>query len=113
MTRRSTDIRVRPAESTDIPAVSALAKRTWADAFGSSVSPEDQAVELEETRSEHYFREALRNDTILVAESNGALVGYVQLGDVKIPEVEIRSGDQQLHRVYVAATCTAEASAGS
>lgn len=99
--RDSNSVRVRPAESTDVPAVSALAKRTWADAFGSSVSPEDEAVELEETRSEQYFHEALRNDTILVAEVNGELVGYVQFGVVKIPEVDTRPGDQQLHRVYV------------
>jgi ribosomal protein S18 acetylase RimI-like enzyme len=92
---------IRLAREADVPALSALAGRTWAEAFGGSLSPEDLAAELEATRSESYFRSALRRDTILVAEMNGELVGYAQLGDVTIPEVEVQPGDQALHRVYV------------
>ncbi len=98
---RTIPLDVRTAEPDDIPALSILAKRTWADAFGYTVSPEEQAVELDEKRSERYFREAFSEDTILVAEQNGKLVGYVQFGDVKIPEVETWAGDQEVHRVYV------------
>jgi ribosomal protein S18 acetylase RimI-like enzyme len=86
---------------TDVPALSALAERTWSEAFGDSVSPDDEAVELEQTRSETYFMSALREKTILVAEADGALLGYVQFGDVEIPEVDVRAGDQGLQRVYV------------
>jgi ribosomal protein S18 acetylase RimI-like enzyme len=85
----------------DAAALSALAARTWSDAFGHSVSAEEEAVELEETRSETYFLGVLREQTILVAEANGVLLGYVQFGDVGIPEIEVRPGDQELHRVYV------------
>ena len=92
---------IRPASLSDAPALSELAKRTWSDAFGGSVSPDDEAVELENTRSEPYFIDALRETTILVAEGDGALLGYVQFGDVDIPEVEARPGDQGLHRIYV------------
>ena len=92
---------IREAREADLPAISELAKRTWADAFGSSVSPEQEAAELEETRSEAYFRAALATDTILVAELDGALVGYAQLGDVAIPEVDVQPGDQALRRLYV------------
>ena len=92
---------IRPATARDIPAVSALAKRTWLDAFGSSVTPEERAVELEETRSEAYFRRALQTDTILVAELEWEIVGYVQFGDVTIPEIDVQPGDQALRRVYV------------
>lgn len=28
-------------------------------------------------------------------------MGYVQFGDVDIPEVEVQPGDQELHRIYV------------
>jgi len=91
----------RPATPGDVPSLSALAKRTWFDAFGGSVSPEDAAAELEATRSEGYFAVALAERTILVAEEEGALVGYVQFGDVDIPEVDLRAGDQELHRLYV------------
>jgi ribosomal protein S18 acetylase RimI-like enzyme len=94
---------IRPATSNDVPVLSALAKRTWSEAFGSSVSADQEAAELEETRSEAYYSRALRERTILVAEENGALVGYVEFGDVDIPEVDVRPGDQELHRIYVAA----------
>ncbi len=92
---------IRPATGSDVPALSELAKRTWSDAFGDSVSPEDEAVELEQTRSESYFIDALRTKTILVAEEDDALLGYVQFGDVEIPEVDVRPGDQGLQRMYV------------
>jgi hypothetical protein len=69
---------IRPATPNDVPALSVLAKRTWCEAFGSSVSLDQAAAELEETRSEAYFTRALREQTILVAEKNDALVGYVR-----------------------------------
>jgi predicted N-acetyltransferase YhbS len=94
-------MRIRPVVDADLPALSELAKRTWRDAFGESVSAEESADELEETRSERYFRSALRSDAILVAEAEGELVGYVQFGDVRITEVDPKPDDRGLHRVYV------------
>jgi ribosomal protein S18 acetylase RimI-like enzyme len=94
-------LKVRAAGEADLPGISALAKRTWSDAFGSSMNAEDLAAELETTRSEEYFRTALRKDTLLVADVDGELVGYVQFGDVTIPEVEVQPGDRGLHRIYV------------
>ena len=95
------EVAIRPAEAADVPSLSALAKRTWADAFGFSVSPAEQAAELEAKRSVDYFRVALDTDTILVGQLGDGLVGYVQFGDVDIPEVETEPGDQELRRVYV------------
>lgn len=92
---------IRRARTSDIPALSDLAKRTWADAFGSSVSPGDEAAELDAKRSETYFTAALREQTILVADWKDALLGYVQFGDVDLPGVEVQPGDQELHRLYV------------
>jgi hypothetical protein len=46
---------IRQATLDDVPALCELAKRTWADAFGHSVSAEDEAAELEASRSEAYF----------------------------------------------------------
>jgi diamine N-acetyltransferase len=96
------DETIRPADADDVPALAELASRTWSDAFGDSVAPEELAVELEEKRSPAYFDAVLRTDTILVAESNSALIGYVQFGDVNISELEPLPGEQELHRVYVA-----------
>lgn len=93
--------RIRPAQTNDLPALSALAKRTWADAFADGVCPDDTQAELEGGRSEAYFVQALREKTILVADENGGLVGYVEFGEVAIPEVDVRPGDQSLNRLYV------------
>jgi len=92
---------IRPAEPSDLAALADLAKRTWSNAFGEGVSPEDEAAELQERRSESYFAAVLHEKTILVAESDRVLVGYVQFGDVAIPEIEARNGDRELHRLYV------------
>jgi hypothetical protein len=69
------------ATTSDVAKLSALAKRSWADAFGEGISAEDLAAELEEGRSEAYFADTLqRNDrTTLVAEEDGVLVGTCSL----------------------------------
>jgi ribosomal protein S18 acetylase RimI-like enzyme len=92
---------IRPATLNDVPALSQLAKEAWADAFGGPLSAEDLAAELETSRSEAYFINALRETTILVAEEEDELLGYVQFGAVKIPEVDVRPGDMGFHRLYV------------
>ena len=84
-----------------MPKLAELAKRTWSSAFGDGVTPEDEAAELEQTRSEGYFLDALRTKTILVAERDGTLLGYVQFGEVDIPDVHAQPGDRGLHRLYV------------
>lgn len=94
-------MKIRPVTEADLPPLADLARRTWLDAFGDSVSADDAAAEAEDTRSEKYFRASLRTDTILVAEAGGQLVGYVKFGEVEIPEVDAEPGDGGLHRVYV------------
>jgi hypothetical protein len=73
-------VTIRPATQSDVPALSDLAKRTWSKAFGGSTSAADEAAELEQTRCEAYFRNALQERTVLVAEGDRGLVGYVQFG---------------------------------
>ena len=92
---------IRPATSRDVPALSELATRTWSEEFGASVDPADAAAEVAATRSAAYFVQALRETTILVAEEEGALAGYVQFGEVDLPEVDVRQGDRALRRIYV------------
>jgi len=92
---------IRVAEPDDVPALSELAKRTWSDAFGDGLGSQDEAAELGEGRSESFFADALGTTTILVAEEDGALLGYVQFGDVTIPEVDAEPGDRGLQRLYV------------
>ena len=81
-------IECRPVRPSDLPALADLARRSWLDAFGSSVSSESAAEEAA-ARSEAYFASALEESSILVAEVDGALAGYVQFDD------------QELQRLYV------------
>ncbi len=94
-------MRIRAARPEDLPAIADLARRTWLDAFGTSLSPEDAEAEAAEGRSEERFRRALAERTILVAEAEDGLVGYAELGDVEIPEVDTDPLDGELHRLYV------------
>jgi ribosomal protein S18 acetylase RimI-like enzyme len=92
---------IRSVEATDIHALAALAARTYAETFGASMSAEDLAAQLKATRSEDYFRNALREDTILVAVIDGAITGYVQLSDVRISIEGAGPSDQELFALYV------------
>jgi diamine N-acetyltransferase len=92
---------IRPVGANEIAALSALASRTYAAAFGASMSAADLAAQLAATRSEDYFRRALRDDVILVALIDGAIVGYVQISDVRIAAVDVQVGDQELFALYV------------
>jgi ribosomal protein S18 acetylase RimI-like enzyme len=94
-------VQIRRAARTDVAALADLASRTWEDEFGSSLDPDDLAVELQTRRSPEYFQAALQQTTVLVADDGGRLVGYVQFGPVDIPEVNAREGDRQLRRLYV------------
>jgi len=82
-------ITIREAEAADLPALADLATRTWLDAFGATLSPENAAAETDEGRSEERFRRALDERTILVAEEESALLGYVEFDE------------GELHRLYV------------
>lgn len=92
---------IRPVQADDVPALSSLASRTYAAAFGASMSADDLAALLKATRSEAYFRNAIREDTILVAVIESATVGYVQLSDLDIPVENAAAADQELFALYV------------
>jgi ribosomal protein S18 acetylase RimI-like enzyme len=92
---------IRPVRADDVPALSSLASRTYAAAFGASMSADDLAAQLKATRSEAYFRNAIRGDTILVAVIENAIVGYVQLSDLDIPVEDATAADQELIALYV------------
>lgn len=99
--------RIRDLLPDEVPALAELAARTYRETFGEDLEEEELAAELEESRSEAYFRDAMRQDTFLVVEVAGSLVGYVQLSDVKVtvrgaPEdLRPRPGDQAVNALYV------------
>src|SRR5919204_1011347 len=95
------ELRIRSATLDDAPLLADLAERTWTEAVRGVISHEDVAAHLAEVRSKPSVVASLNNQPILVAESDSALVGWVEFGDVAIPEVDVRPGDQELRRLYV------------
>jgi len=92
---------IRPMKDHEIAALSALASRTYAETFGASMSKADLEAQLKATRSEAYFARAMHEDAVLVAVIDDAIVGYVQLSDVRIPSSGVDASDQELFALYV------------
>lgn len=74
---------IRPLQEQDIPALAALAAKTYAETFGHSMTREQLEAQVRETRSEACFRSAIQTDTILVALVEQQLAGYLQLGSIQ------------------------------
>lgn len=90
---------IREATPADANALSELAVETYSAAFGHSFSPADLTAHLEKHLSPENFGWMLERDTVLVAEAEGHMVGYVQFGRA---ETEDFSGDAwELRRLYV------------
>jgi len=86
------DVTMRAATAADVPASSALAIETYAAAFGHSMSADDLAVQLRETRSECYFEAVLTTDAIILAFVAQRLAGYIHLrGQPHEDKVEINA----------------------
>jgi len=92
---------MREVDAGDIPALAELARRTFSDAFGHSLSPSNLAAHLQNNLSDAYFRTAAAVDVFLVAGIDARLIAYVQFGAVEIPASERAPGDQELRRLYV------------
>lgn len=92
---------IEPVKPDEIEELADLAARTFSDAFGSAMDPEDLAQTLAENRSVAYFEKTLPTSNVLVAKQDDKIVGYVQYGTVKIPEVEASEDDRELGRLYI------------
>jgi ribosomal protein S18 acetylase RimI-like enzyme len=92
---------IRPARADDLAALSALARQTYADAFGHSFSAPDLAAHLESNLADGYFHQAFEEDVFLLAEAEGRLIGFVQFGPLRIAVPAPSPKDQELRRIYV------------
>lgn len=90
---------IREAKPNDIPAISKLAKETYIATFGQTMSQEE-LIEALKTRSEEYFTDVIRTDTILVAEEE-KIVGFMQIGRVTITSVQASDRDLELIKIYI------------
>lgn len=92
---------VRPDEMQEL---ADLAARSFSDAFGDEMDPEDLAKSLEENRSLAYFERTKDSSTIIVARYQGKLAGYAQYGSVKLTGIDATPEDREIGRVYVDTT---------
>jgi diamine N-acetyltransferase len=95
------EITIEPVQTAELVELADLAARTFADAFGDSMEPDDLKQSLADDRSAAYFMRALKECTILVAKHGGKIAGYVQYGPVKMEEADATKDDRELGRLYV------------
>lgn len=57
---------IRSATAEDIPALAKLATKTYVDAFGETLGPDELQKRITETRSEAYSQELLRKTLFLL-----------------------------------------------
>ena len=97
---------IREARPDDANAISALAKETYAGAFGHSMTEADLRAHLENHLSPAQIAKMLRTDTFLLASVAGDIVGFVQFGQASIEMQHLVAvpGDKEIQRLYVLAT---------
>lgn len=91
---------IRRATLDDISPLIELWKTTHQKAFAVSYSAEEYESYVKKTATEENFKSILENDTVLVADEQGAVVGFVQFGAVKklaAPD----AGSRELRRLYI------------
>ncbi len=93
---------IRPLARSEIAALVALARHTYAQAFGAHMTTEDLRFVMEERLSAAHVAQAVMEDVVLVAEADGLLVGFVQFGGNRVAGVG-EPGDQEIRRFYVTA----------
>jgi hypothetical protein len=94
---------IRELNLDDIRALAELPGETYAKTFGHSFTEPQLASLLKEAKSEDYFRNIFKRDTILVAVKTEHLAGYIQLGYAEFDGEGLRWGknDQAIHALYV------------
>ena len=94
-------MKIRNATFKDIKALSDLASRTYSETFGHTMTSDELKKALIETRSEKYFASVIDKDSILIAEDNDRLVGYIQFGKININSIKATDQDRELKRIYL------------
>lgn len=95
-------MKIRPAVKGDIAALSNLARKTYAAAFGHSLTAADLAHHLETHLSDARLAKALEEDVVLLAEEEGGcLIGFLQFGPLRMPVDGPSPEDREIRRLYV------------
>lgn len=91
---------IREATEADLPALAALARKTFLAAWGHHHSTEENEALIQETRSPEAFQRQMIHDSFVVAWAQDRPVSFAQVGAVKLP-IDHLPGDQELRRLYV------------
>ncbi len=97
-------VQIRYAQPGDVVRLIVLAQKTYVAAFGHSFTPSDLAAHLETELSAERMAAILLEDTVLVAEVDGQLVGFLQCGKNDILRDGSTVPEQEVRRLYVDAT---------
>ncbi|HEX4854838.1 GNAT family N-acetyltransferase [Arenimonas sp.] len=96
---------IRRATPADAATLSALAERTFVEAFGHLYPPEDLAAFLRESYAVDRQREILEAPgyAVWLLEDDGVAVGHAAAGPCGLPNPAVKPGDGELKRLYVLA----------
>ena len=94
-------IDIEPVQVQELTELADLAARSFTDAFGDKMNPDDLEKSLADNRSVEYFTKSMNTSHIWVAKQDDKIVGYVQFGEVLIPEVDPQEADRELGRLYI------------
>lgn len=97
----SAPVEIRPAEPADVPALARLAVETFTAAAGDSFEAADLAAHLDAHLSEACIARMIAEDAVLLAETAGRMIGFVQFGAVKMAVDGATDADRELSRLYV------------
>lgn len=92
-------LEIRLAESGDANSIAAIGRAAYALSFGSSLSNADLIEILERDYSKLSVSAAIAGDSVLLAESDGVVVGFAQVG--ASDSVLSRWAPIELRRLYV------------
>lgn len=92
---------IRTARTDDTTALAAFARETYTQAFGHTFSATDLVAHLDKHLTPETFAHYLAEDIVLLAEENGALIGYIQFGAIHDLAFSQDIDAQELRRLYV------------
>ena len=94
---------IRPAAHDDAVALSQLAQETFTRFFGPSMLASDLIAHLEANLSPEIFSAVLEEDSILVAETEKVMAGFVQFGRADSFAEAGSEDDRAVRKMYVRA----------
>lgn len=99
-------IEIRPATAADAAALAVLGAETFIEAFGHMYPQGDLDDFLADNHTPEKLAKTLADPDIgiWVAEQDGAMVGYSQVGPADMPHPDLRPEHGELKRLYVLGT---------